>query len=101
MSRLIEFYKSTDVSLNMLYCVLLFFSVSNLGICCLENVGQLLCVNGEKNLLQEQTKPLRLDWGHGRLIIKADKTGTEVDCGIKVVPVKFWNHGFILRKSIF
>lgn len=69
-------------------------------------MGQLLCVNGEKNLLQEQSRPLRLDWGHGRLIIKADKTGAEflneeVDCGIKVVLVKFWNNGFILMKSMF
>lgn len=57
-----------------LCCVLLCFSVATPGICCLENVGQLLRVNGKKkNLLREQTRPLRLDWGHVRPIAQADK----------------------------
>lgn len=56
-------------------CVLLCFSVATPGICCLENVGQLLRVNGKKkkNLLREQTRPLRLVWGHVRPIAQADK----------------------------
>lgn len=35
-------------------------------------MGQLLYVNGERNLLREQTSGLRLDWGHDGQIIKVD-----------------------------
>lgn len=46
-----------------LCCVLLCFSVATPGICCLENVGQLLRVNGKKKEFAagaDQTSPTRL-----------------------------------------
>lgn len=54
-----------------------FFSAGNLGVRCSENVGQLLYVHGERNLLQEQARALRPDWWHDRPIMEVDMRGAE------------------------
>lgn len=59
---------------SLLCCVLFFFSVGNLGgeVRCSENVGQLLYVHWERNLLQEQTRTLWPDWWRDRQIMRVD-----------------------------
>lgn len=43
----------------------------------MENVGQLLYVHGERNLLQKQTSALRPDWERDRQMMKVDRSGAE------------------------
>lgn len=65
--------------LEPLGCVLFFFSVGNLGggVHCSENVGQLLYVHRERNLLQKQTSAPRPDWWHDSQMGEVDRSGAE------------------------